>query len=94
MARPVARLAMDRRILALLQQCAVLATGFVSGIALAQDLGPVDRGHYSVIQTLYVLATPALSLGVPLKLMAPSAMLRAGGSCVFTQDSRWYWVGS
>lgn len=75
MAHPVARTAIDRRVVALLQQCAVLATGFVSGIALAQDLGPVDRGHYSVIQTLYVLATPALSLGVPLKLMAPSARL-------------------
>ena len=75
MAHPVARLATDRRILALLQQCAVLATGFVSGIALAHDLGPVDRGHYSIIQTLYVLATPALSFGVPLKLMAPSATL-------------------
>lgn len=73
--KPPLRCIIDARMGALIQQGALLVVGFASGAALARGLGPAQRGEYSLVQVFFVLATPALSLGMPISLLSGRAAI-------------------
>jgi hypothetical protein len=49
---------------ALAIQMVMVSLGFVSGAALARELGPADRGVYQEVVLVYALAGPVLGLGL------------------------------